>query len=164
MAAGAHPADATRRAQVSIVHGDFRLDNLIFHPTEPRVLAVLDWELSTLGHPLADFAYHCMAWHIPTGAVPRHRRPRPGRARHPRRARIRRDATASAPAARCDSQADWNFYLAYNMFRIAGDPAGHRQARRRRHRVERAGAPRPAAGRGRWPSWRWAYRAAGGAR
>src|ERR671937_126426 len=51
----------------TVVHGDYRLDNTIFHPREPRILAVLDWELSTLGDPLADFAYHCMSWHIPPG-------------------------------------------------------------------------------------------------
>ena len=49
----------------SIVHGDFRLDNLVVHPTRPKVLAVLDWELSTIGHPLADFTYHLMAWQMP---------------------------------------------------------------------------------------------------
>ncbi|MBK1659439.1 phosphotransferase [Paracraurococcus ruber] len=52
---------------VSVVHGDCRMDNLVFHPTEPRVVAVLDWELSTLGSPLADFAYNAMAWRIPPG-------------------------------------------------------------------------------------------------
>ncbi len=52
-------------APVRMVHGDYRLDNMILHPTEPRVLAVLDWELSTLGDPLADFSYHCMQWHMP---------------------------------------------------------------------------------------------------
>jgi aminoglycoside phosphotransferase (APT) family kinase protein len=58
------PAHLPPEGETRIVHGDFRMDNLIFHPTEPRVAAVLDWELSTLGDPIADFAYHLMAWRI----------------------------------------------------------------------------------------------------
>jgi len=50
---------------VSVVHGDFRLDNVIIHPTEARITAVLDWELSTIGHPLGDFTYHLMGWQTP---------------------------------------------------------------------------------------------------
>lgn len=51
--------------ETTLIHGDFRLDNLILHPTKPRVIGVLDWELSTLGHPMSDFAYHVMSWRIP---------------------------------------------------------------------------------------------------
>ena len=61
------PASARDEGCVSIVHGDYRLDNLMFHPADPRVIACLDGELSTLGHPLADFSYHGMAWNIPAG-------------------------------------------------------------------------------------------------
>jgi len=57
------PADA----RDSIVHGDYRLDNMILHPTEPKVIAVLDWELSTIGDPMADFTYHLMQWMMPEG-------------------------------------------------------------------------------------------------
>ena len=53
-----------------MVHGDYRADNVVFHPTEPRVVAILDWELSSLGDPLADFAYHLMAYRMPSLTVP----------------------------------------------------------------------------------------------
>src|SRR5712664_423163 len=61
------PKNIPAGSETSVVHGDFRLDNTIFHPREARILAVLDWELSTLGDSLADFSYHCMSWHIPPG-------------------------------------------------------------------------------------------------
>ena len=57
------PANMPDERETSISHGDFRLGNLMFHPTEPRVVGVLDWELSTLGHPLADVAFNCIAYH-----------------------------------------------------------------------------------------------------
>ncbi|MFT5933482.1 MAG: aminoglycoside phosphotransferase (APT) family kinase protein [Hydrogenophaga sp.] len=114
------PAMARDESMVSIVHGDYRLDNLMFHPTEPRVLAVLDWELSTLGHPLADFSYHCMAWHIPPGAFRGIGGLDVASLGIPLEAEyIARYCERTGFATPEQLKADWNFYLAYNLFRLA---------------------------------------------
>ena len=103
--------------ETSIVHGDYRLDNVIFHASEPRILAVLDWELSTLGHPLADFAYHCMSWRVPGGAAARGMNGCdfaalgiPGESEYVA-AYCKRTGRASIPG--------FEYYLAFNMFRLA---------------------------------------------
>lgn len=100
----------------TVIHGDYRLDNMIFHPTEPRVMAVLDWELSTLGDPLADFAYHVMSWRLPNKLF---------------RGIGGEDLDALGipheheyVAAYCkrtgrETIDNWDYYLSYNMFRIA---------------------------------------------
>jgi len=119
------PASALDESQVAIVHGDYRLDNLIFAPDEPRIVAVLDWELSTLGHPLADFSYHCMSWHIQPGVfrgiagldldelgIPAERE------------YIRRYCERTGRGSPDELLADWNFYLAYNLFRLAAITQG----------------------------------------
>jgi aminoglycoside phosphotransferase (APT) family kinase protein len=110
------PGNVPPGDETAVVHGDYRMDNLVFDPHEPRILAILDWELSTLGHPLADFSYHCMSWHIPPGAF---------------RGIAGLDfATLGIPnesqyiASYCartgrDAIEHWDFYLAYNLFRIA---------------------------------------------
>jgi aminoglycoside phosphotransferase (APT) family kinase protein len=110
------PAHVPEGDETAVVHGDYRMDNLIFHPREPRIVAVLDWELSTLGHPLADLSYHCMAWHIPPGGF---------------RGIGGLDLAALGIPLEADyvrrycertgrgAIAHWNFYLAYNLFRIA---------------------------------------------
>jgi aminoglycoside phosphotransferase (APT) family kinase protein len=114
------PAMARDESMVSIVHGDFRLDNLMFHPTEPRVLAVLDWELSTLGHPLADFSYHCMSWHIPPGTFRGIRGLDLADLGIPTEEAYISSYCERTGIARPEQlKADWNFYLAYNMFRLA---------------------------------------------
>lgn len=117
---GHMPPSARDDSLTRIVHGDFRLDNLMFHASEPRVLAALDWELSTLGHPLADFSYHCMAWHIPPGSfrgIGGLDVDELGIPSEDRYIRMYCDRTGLARPE--DVKADWNFYLAYNLFRLA---------------------------------------------
>ena len=117
------PAHVPSGDETAIVHGDYRLDNLIFHLQEPRIVAVLDWELSTLGHPLADFAYHCMSWRIPGGTfrgmlgLELAALGIPSEAEHVA-AYCRRIGRSGIDAA------DWEFYMAYNMFRAAGIAQG----------------------------------------
>jgi len=110
------PAHIPAGDDTAIVHGDFRIDNMIFHPTEPRVLAVLDWELSTLGHPLADFSYHAMMYHMPPHIVA-------GLAGADLAA-LNIPSEEDYIAAYCartgrDGIADYRFYTAFNFFRLA---------------------------------------------
>ena len=111
LAANIPPGD-----DASIVHGDYRCDNLIFHPAEPRVLAILDWELSTIGHPLADFGYHLMIYRMPrigvTGML------------NVDLAGLNIPSEAEYVRAYCertgrDGIPNLDFYLAFNMFRMA---------------------------------------------
>lgn len=112
------PARIPASDETSIVHGDFRCDNLIFHPTEPRVLAVLDWELSTLGHPLADFAYHAMMFRMPPDIV--------AGLGGADLVGLGIPSEADYLAAYCRrtgreliTEAEYAFYITFNLFRIA---------------------------------------------
>jgi aminoglycoside phosphotransferase (APT) family kinase protein len=110
------PENIPAGEESSIVHGDFRCDNMIFHPTEPRVLAVLDWELSTLGHPLADFAYHAMMYQMPPDIV--------AGLGGVDIAALNIPSEADYVAAYCartgrSGIASWDFYIAFNYFRLA---------------------------------------------
>src|SRR4029079_6272233 len=102
----------------SIVHGDYRVDNVIFHRSEPRVLACLDWEPSTLGHPMADFSYHMMAWRLSADEF------RGLRGCDLAALGIPSEDAYLAPylertGAAALSEKDWSFCMAYNMFRAA---------------------------------------------
>ena len=117
------PANIPAGDETAIVHGDYRLDNVIFHPCEPRILAVLDWELSTLGHPLADFAYHCMTWRLSPGQFR-------GLAGHDLAALGIPDEREYAgmycrrTGRSAFAAAEWEYYIAFNMFRLAAIAQG----------------------------------------
>ena len=100
----------------AVVHGDYRMDNLLFHPTEPRILAVLDWELSTIGHPLADFSYHCMSWHIPPDLFRGMAGLDLAALGIPDEAAYVRRYCERTGRPRIEH---WSFYLAFNLFRMA---------------------------------------------
>ncbi len=115
------PLNIPKDDSVSIAHGDYRLENTIFHPTEPRMIAVLDWELSTIGHPLADLAYNCMGYHV--------QNPRQG-------GLVGVDHAASGIPNEADYVAkycarvgrgkieNWSFYLSFAVFRLASIAQG----------------------------------------
>lgn len=106
---------------VSVVHGDYRIDNLIFHPTEPKVRAILDWELSTIGHPLADFSYATMMWRLPPSIF--------NGIRGLDLAALGIPSEQDYVAAYCQRTGraeipDWDIYMIYNIFRLASIAQG----------------------------------------
>lgn len=115
------PANIPAEDGTSIVHGDYRLDNMILHPTKPEILAVLDWELSTLGHPLGDFTYHLMQWYMPARAS-NTVTPSLADADLPALGIPTAEEYAALYCAHTGrKQIDhMDFYAAYNMFRLAG--------------------------------------------
>ncbi len=114
------PRHIPAAGETTIVHGDFRLENMIWHPREPRVLAVVDWELGTLGHPLADLAYNCLPWHVPDRQRGNLTALGEGRGIPSEAAYI---AAYCRRTAR-DGIVDWRFWLVLSLFRLAAISQG----------------------------------------
>ncbi len=112
------PEKVPEHDSTTIVHGDFRLENLIIHPSEPRVLGILDWELSTLGHPVADLAYNCLGYHLPPSGASRV-------GYDPEKLeQLGIPTEADYIAAYCrrtgrQEISNWEFFLAFSLFRLA---------------------------------------------
>jgi len=116
------PGNIPDDESATVVHGDYRLDNMIIHPTEPRIIAVLDWELSTIGHPLGDFTYHLMAWQMPEiGIGSTGLQGLQGKDLEALGIPSEEEYVARycAKTGRDDGIANRDFYSAYNLFRIA---------------------------------------------
>jgi aminoglycoside phosphotransferase (APT) family kinase protein len=110
------PAHIPPGDEIAIVHGDYRVENLIFHPTGPHVVAIVDWELSTLGHPLADLAYNCLTYYLPAEALGLIEATASDRSGMPGEAEY---VAMYCERAGRSSIPQWNFYLAFSMFRLA---------------------------------------------
>jgi aminoglycoside phosphotransferase (APT) family kinase protein len=111
------PANIPESEETVVVHGDYRLGNVLIHPTEPRIVAVIDWELSTLGHPLADLGYICMDYHVAGYDGAGLRNPKISEWGIPTEGEF---VDAYCRAAGRDDIDNWLFYVIYNLFRSAG--------------------------------------------
>jgi aminoglycoside phosphotransferase (APT) family kinase protein len=115
------PGNIPVEDSVSIAHGDFRLENTIFHPTEPRMIAVLDWELSTIGHPLADLAYNCLGYHYINprqGGLVGIDHAATGIPTEEEHVRRYCERTGRGPIQ------NWPFYVSFSLFRLASISQG----------------------------------------
>ena len=137
-------SNAPERDETTIAHGDFRLEDMIFHPTEPRPVAVIDWELATLGHPRCDLGYNCMTYHLPSSMIGC-------------RGLADVDIRSSGFPTRRPTWStwlrdwripNWTFFLAFSLprrFHPAGCLPEPRRAMRRIRRRSRSGFTRPGA-------------------